>query len=93
MDCYAKRKAKNKNYTGEWNYRKHQVKLRDKGLCAYCGRAKQRIVAHHINHDSSDHRMENLVTLCEPCHGHYHHTVSESVQKILRDHFSALVTG
>ena len=93
MDCYAKRKAKNESYVGEWTPKKHQVKVRDKGACAYCGRVKQRIVVHHINHDASDHRMENLVTLCEPCHNNYHHTASESVRQILRDHFTALVTG
>ncbi len=39
--------------------------------CASCGRSdspKWKLHVHHINHDWTDHRMENLITLCVSCH-------------------------
>jgi len=92
-ECYSKRKAKNVTYVGEWSSRKHFVRKRDNGICAYCQRIKERVAVHHINQDATDNRLENLILLCEPCHNHYHHTASEPVQRILRSYFEGLVTG
>jgi hypothetical protein len=45
--------------------------LRDvNGKCQKCGGAAQQV--HHINHDKSDHRVENLMALCTQCHALFH---------------------
>ncbi len=32
--------------------------------------AKFQLIVHHINFNKSDNRMENLITLCNSCHGY-----------------------
>lgn len=92
-DCYQKRKALNKEYVGEWTPKRRAVMLRDKGVCAYCERTKQRMQIHHINQDATDHDMKNLIALCQPCHNHFHHTASESVRVILSRYFKEKAIG
>lgn len=40
--------------------------------CELCG-ASAPIVAHHINGDRSDNRLENLMPVCRSCHRSIHH--------------------
>jgi len=40
-------------------------------VCERCGRGEH-ILAHHINEDRSDNRIENLAPLCEKCHVAWH---------------------
>ena len=45
---------------------KQLVKKRDKNRCQAC-KSKVRLQIHHI-YDSKNHKKENLLTLCIPCH-------------------------
>lgn len=48
---------------------KEQVKKRDKYACRLCGDSSSRqLCIHHINYDKNDHRIENLISLCDQCH-------------------------
>ena len=40
-------------------------------LCRCGSRA---LVVHHLNHNTADHRLENLEALCRKCHRHQHRT-------------------
>ncbi len=48
-----------------------KVRTRDGFRCVACGDS-DRIQTHHINLNNSDHRVENLVTLCRMCHIQLH---------------------
>lgn len=36
--------------------------------CGLCQKKPKKIEVHHINKNSSDNRIENLMPLCKPCH-------------------------
>lgn len=50
------------------NYVRKEIILRDDATCKLCGYSDKTNHVHHINHDNTDHRRENLITLCQPCH-------------------------
>jgi hypothetical protein len=93
MECYGSRKAKTVEYTGKWSAFKHAVKKRDKGICGYCGKEHQRVAVHHIDHNASNNVMSNLLTLCDPCHNHYHHRTSGQLQEIIKQFFREKAAG
>lgn len=59
---------------------------RDGGVCVVCKQdppplvfirngvecQRTRLTVHHISHDPRDNRPENLILLCQPCHGKHH---------------------
>lgn len=46
--------------------------LEEKGTdCQICS-SRENIVAHHINGDRSDNRLQNLIPVCRVCHGKIH---------------------
>jgi len=52
-----------------WQRLRIEIIERD-GFCQICGDAMANSV-HHKNWDPYDNRLENLVLLCVPCHGHF----------------------
>lgn len=50
------------------NYLKQLVKERDKYRCQLCGNVEN-LVVHHIDWDKMNNDINNLITLCQECHG------------------------
>ena len=48
------------------------VRQRDNFTCQKCNNKKSLIV-HHIDENTQNNSLENLVTLCRSCHGKLHH--------------------
>ena len=81
--CYAKLRAtlytgdrshfwrggKTAPYIGEWREQRRQALQRDGRLCVLCG-SDDRVNVHHIipHRYSQSHALDNLATLCRPCH-------------------------
>jgi len=64
----------NGEQTGFWNVREY-VLYRDNHACQHCGgKSKDKILnVHHIEgRQTGGDRPDNLITLCEKCHGDYH---------------------
>ncbi len=56
----------------EWDVIKIQVKKRDLWICIYCGfKAFKFMQVNHIGAED-DHRLDNLETVCPPCHNVLH---------------------
>lgn len=60
-----------------WRRRSKEARQRDGYRCQRCGSENRKTLAvHHIEHwapgQLNPHRLENLVTLCRPCHGKVH---------------------
>lgn len=53
--------------TRRWTKLRAQVIARDRGRCTVCG-SPHALEVHHLNGDPSGNRLENLATLCRPCH-------------------------
>ena len=68
------------NYSNEYSYtapvvrrgwtveEKEQVRIRQDGKCAHCGKPPPRWEYHHINGDRSDNSISNCEGLCPNCH-------------------------
>jgi len=61
-------------YTSTFKRRiRHWVYVRDNYTCQQCGISHEagsgRLVAHHRDTDKNNSYMDNLITLCRPCHG------------------------
>jgi hypothetical protein len=56
----------------EWDAIKTQVKRRDRWTCVYCGFKEFKFM--QVNHIGAedDHRLDNLETVCSPCHNVLH---------------------
>lgn len=57
-----------------WGYEftdklKSKIKKRDLYKCRLCGENEKILIVHHINYDKLDNSGNNLITLCEKCHG------------------------
>jgi hypothetical protein len=56
-------------YPAEFNEQlKARVKERDKYQCQFCGKVDSLIV-HHLDSNKFNNEINNLITLCIPCHG------------------------
>lgn len=59
---------------GMTTYRKILLKSSAKAICSMCMKTDFRVlVVHHIDHDHSNMKKENLVWLCHNCHYLVHH--------------------
>ena len=71
-------KVKHWGYQKGFNYgfssRREAVLNRDKYTCQICGKKHTRLEVHHIKYRSQggDDNENNLITLCEDCHGDIH---------------------
>jgi 5-methylcytosine-specific restriction endonuclease McrA len=68
-NCHFWRGGKTAPYHKEWKSIRRQALERDGYRCTQCGEAT-RIQVHHVvpYRYSQSHAIENLVTLCRPCH-------------------------
>ena len=71
--CLAERHAKRDVLRVEFNRLRNKVVRRDGNKCTKCG-STIKLEVHHIDGlaESHDNRMENLITLCHPCHMELH---------------------
>lgn len=67
-----------KHHTPEWQRQRKRAKDRDGWRCRRCGHAG-RLEVHHLDPDGGD-DLDNLVTLCKPCHLSEHDASSESLR-------------
>lgn len=58
-----------KNFSNqEWRQIRQKVLQRDNNACVFCRfQAEKYMMAHHINDDPNDNRLENLETICPMC--------------------------
>jgi len=57
-------------YPIEWKTKlRKKILKRDKNICQMCGRGNRRLNVHHIDYNKSNCSSENLVLLCNKCHG------------------------
>lgn len=64
-------KKRNNLYPGDWHIIRMEVYKRDKWMCQICGEHchnDKKIQCHHIDYDTSNNTLSNLVTLCASCH-------------------------
>lgn len=80
-EYHARKGPANPNWKGgpkeahnckQWQNVSRLVRERDAETCQDCGKKTGRMDVHHINFDSSDHRVENGITLCNKCHAIRH---------------------
>jgi 5-methylcytosine-specific restriction endonuclease McrA len=64
------RARKARLYTRAWSERRRQVIARDGGRCRRCLEIPDALIVHHIVawKLTQDDSMENLISLCRPCH-------------------------
>lgn len=70
---YRKRPYAERRRTREWVVLKRQVHRRDQYRCRLCGRDDLQLHVHHSNYGNyAEERLEDLITLCQICHQHFH---------------------
>lgn len=70
-DRKVQRNQNDPRQSPEWRAARTAALLRDDHTCQWCRKKKpyvKRIEVHHINGKTHDHRMINLLTLCDTCH-------------------------
>jgi uncharacterized protein YdaU (DUF1376 family) len=75
---YGNRPSNRHEYGPEWKSRRHEALKRDDYLCRRCS-TDDDLVVHHVrplatylgDHEAAN-VLENLLTLCRPCHGVVH---------------------
>lgn len=66
--------ARDRGYTTRWE-KVRAMKLKRNPICERCekeGRVTPAAMVHHIDGDSKHHAMDNLMSMCWPCHGKQH---------------------
>ncbi len=63
-----KKKAKIQNNNSRFAGRREQVLMWDGYMCRIC-KSRDDLTVDHIDRDRKNNRMDNLQTLCRPCHG------------------------
>ena len=53
---------------------RNAVLERDENKCQRCGTTDGKIVVHHIDENTTNNTMENLITFCQRCHASLHHS-------------------
>lgn len=65
------------------------IRRRDNNACRSCGHIKgvpgRKIFVHHIDGDKLHNEHDNLITLCDSCHSHVHHTHPDRLSGLLKD--------
>jgi 5-methylcytosine-specific restriction endonuclease McrA len=70
---YRARPYAERRQTKEWAILKKQVHRRDGYRCRLCGRDDIQLNVHHRTYETyAEERLEDLITLCRPCHEHFH---------------------
>jgi len=62
-----------RGYAREWYWSEHD---KSEYECPDCGRGSDRVtdfVVHHIDRDPTNNDPDNLIAVCERCHGWRHH--------------------
>lgn len=72
-----------KEYPGYYFKQRPQIYRRDQNTCQLCGAGGS--VCHHIDYDRRNNDPENLIILCNKCHGKTNHH-RDYWQDALRDH-------
>jgi len=74
-------------YTGLSDGLRRDINERDGNRCRWCGSTNQGVDHHHIEYrkGASHDVLENLVSLCRPCHGFVHGTPRPSGERISKD--------
>lgn len=67
---YKSRKTNNRGYTSHWKRLSKSI-LKQEPQCRSCGRSES-VLVHHLDGDTSNNAQQNLIPLCEPCHGRMH---------------------
>ena len=70
--------------TPEWIMILSEVRNRDQRKCVVCGKNEiqlsQQLVVHHMDHNSLNNEISNLVSLCRHCHGLLHKSNSRGIE-------------
>ena len=71
IECKNEMRLKNSNprYV-KWQKTRAAIKA-EHGQCTKCG-ATENLHVHHIDHDTKNNDVENLIVLCQSCHMKYH---------------------
>jgi len=64
-------------YSGHFNRLKKVIISRDNNQCQCCKR-DYKLGVHHIDGDSHNNKLDNLITLCNQCHFSLHHKYSNN---------------
>ena len=60
-------------YSVDWTQDlKRAIRKRDKYTCQICGKEPS-IIVHHIDYDKKNCNLDNLIILCNGCHGQTNH--------------------
>lgn len=78
---------KNKKYSMHFKLIKKVIMQRDNNQCQFCKR-HVRLIVHHIDCDKGNNTIDNLITLCSPCHNSLHGKYSN--QKLKRNDINKL---
>jgi 5-methylcytosine-specific restriction endonuclease McrA len=70
---YRRRPYADRRTTREWMVLKRQVHRRDGYRCRLCGCDGNQLHVHHRTYTTyAEERLEDLITLCQGCHAHFH---------------------
>ncbi len=60
-------------YPPDWESRSNEIR-KEREVCEVCGNSRRLHVHHRVNiKNGGNHKRDNLVLLCEECHGEIHH--------------------
>jgi len=80
-------------YGWEFNNKlKEKIRNRDKRKCRLCGNSEKKIrikkgqglAIHHIDYDKTNNKKDNLISLCNTCHGYTHYNRLKWKQELLK---------
>lgn len=69
---YRRRPYAERRKTTEWSILKKRIHCRDKYRCRLCGDDEQLHVHHRTYTNYGEERLDDLITLCNSCHGRFH---------------------
>jgi 5-methylcytosine-specific restriction endonuclease McrA len=73
LDDYRRQPYAERRQTKEWAVIKNRIHRRDKYRCRLCGRDDLELHVHHCTYANyGQERLEDLISLCGPCHHRFH---------------------